>query len=450
MSKPKLRKVAFARLLRGGRTFLRYAVARCRVFRRRFPSASRVISFGLSSALTVAIVCGIFSAAGLTYALEVTVNGTSYGYVESRQIADAALNDLCENVETGAVCSEIALDTSLSYAVVSRDSILTQDELVSTIVCGEDGYQQTVGVFADGHLVAYCDNCDVALRKLAALADGGTFYFTFEVRECVVERCAFAELAPLSALASCTLPVELRVPCEAGDTDESIAARLGVPVALVDALNTTASYEAGSTVTVVVDLPVLTTVTTHLEMDTHVDDEADEDGNAYLTTDTIEVTCVLDVPIRSCVITSERKAISESKPVASVIQSVGNSGFCWPLDKAYHQYISSYWGDGRGHRAVDIAGNTGIPILSVLDGTVVSINSSGSGYGQHFVIDHGNGLQTLYAHCSKVYVTLGEQVSRGEVVGLVGSTGYSTGSHLHFEVILNGTRVNPCSYLGIY
>lgn len=450
MNQPTKRKDTLARLMRGGRSFLRYAVVRGRALSRRFPSAGRAVGVGLSALLTVAVLCGIFSAAGLTYALEVKVNGTSYGYVESRQVADAALNELCANVETGTVCSGVSLDTSLSYAVVSRSSILTQDELFTTIVSGEDGYQQTVGVFADGKLVARCDSRDVALNKLAALSYGKTFYFNLEVRECVVESGAFHALAPLSGLSSCSLPVALAVPCEAGDSAETIADRFDVPVALIDALNTAATYEAGSTVTVVVDLPILTTVSTHLELQTHVDDETDADGNAYLTTDTVEVTTVLDVPVRSCVVATERKVLSETKPVASEITSVGSRGFCWPLDRAYHQYVSSYWGDGRNHQAVDIAGHVGIPILSVLDGVVESINVSGSGYGQHFVIDHGNGLKTLYAHCSKIYVSVGEQVSRGEVVGLVGSTGYSTGSHLHFEVRLNGVRVNPCSYLGIY
>ena len=449
MSKPNRKKDALARLLRGGRSFLRYASHRCMALRRRFPSASRVIGFSLSAALTVCIMCGIFSAAGLTYALEVTVNGTSYGYVESRQSADAALTDLCDNVETGSLCSEVSLDASLSYAVVSRDSILTPDELISTIVCGEEEYQQVVGVFADGRLVSYSSSRDAAKSELAHLSAGKSLYFCFEVRDCIVKSETLSELAPLSRVADCSLPVLLSVPCEEGDTDQTIAERLDVPVALIDALNTSATYAAGSTVSVVVDLPVFTAIATKLDYVTYVDEDLDEEGNAYLTTDTVAVDTVLDVPVRSCVISTERKKLSETKPVAALVESVGDYGFCWPLDKSYHQYVSSYWGDGRGHRAVDIAGHVGIPILSVLDGVVVSINDSGTGYGQHFVIDHGNGIQTLYAHCSCIYVKIGEKVSRGEVVGLVGSTGYSTGPHLHFEVILNGERVNPCRYLGI-
>ena len=436
-----------ARLLRGGVAFVRQSGMVIRRFRRRFPSTSRVLGFALSALLTVTVVCTVFSAANLTYALEVKVNGTSYGYVESRTVADEALADLCSNVEKGDLCAAEALDTELSYGIVSRDSLLSGDELINTIVGGEDDYRQTVGVFANGRLVSYCNSAALAQTLIGTKAEG-EFFFEFEYRNCVVKAETFDELYPLSQLDQCVLPVELTITCEAGDTAQRVADRLGVSEALILGINPSATYETGSALRVVLDVPVLATITTAVSYDTRVQ-EATDDQSAALLTETIETDSLYGVPYRSRVVAVESKELTENKPVAKSIVTVGNAGFCWPLDKSYRQYVSSYWGDGRGHQAVDIAGNTGIPILSVLDGTVVSINSSGSGYGQHFVIDHGNGLKTLYAHCSKVYVKLGETVSRGEVVGLVGSTGYSTGSHLHFEVIRNGARVNPCSYLGI-
>lgn len=444
-----LRKDTIARAVRRGRSFLHSVRNMLKRLYRGRPGRIRAFSFAVSALLTVAIVCSVFSFAGLTYALEVTVNGTSYGYVESREIADNALNDLRSAVETGDLCAGVSLDAQLSYAVVSCDSILTPDELIDTIVVGEDDYVQTVGVFANGTLVSFCNSRDVALNALSRFANGETFYFDFEVRNCVVRSETFDGLPPLSALPDCTLPVALSVPCRAGDTAAGIAERFDVPEALLNALNLTATYESGTCVNVVVDMPLLTPVTTEKSMSTRVEQTEEEGKPAYLVTDTIETDLVLDVPFRSRVVATSSKELSESKPIAEQIVTVGHDGFCWPLDMAYYNYVSSYWGDGRGHSAVDIAGHVGIPILSVLDGVVVSINSSGSGYGQHFVIDHGNGLKTLYAHCSKVYVTVGEKVSRGEVVALVGSTGYSTGSHLHFEVIRNGARVNPCAYLGI-
>ena len=92
--------------------------------------------------------------------------------------------------------------------------------------------------------------------------------------------------------------------------------------------------------------------------------------------------------------------------------------------------------------------------MAAASGTVIVVDTpvpgqswGGSGYGNYVVIDHGNGVSTLYGHCTSVYVSNGQTVSAGEAIGTVGSTGTSTGSHLHFEVRINGERVNPVNYL---
>lgn len=98
------------------------------------------------------------------------------------------------------------------------------------------------------------------------------------------------------------------------------------------------------------------------------------------------------------------------------------------------------------HTGLDIAATTGTPIKVVSDGTVTFAGWSGS-YGKLVKIDHGNGVETWYAHTSKMYVTVGEQVSAGETIAAVGSTGNSTGPHLHFEIRINGKTVNPQNYV---
>jgi len=108
--------------------------------------------------------------------------------------------------------------------------------------------------------------------------------------------------------------------------------------------------------------------------------------------------------------------------------------------------ITSNYGGYRGHTGTDIDGDTGDAIRAAKAGTVTFAAYSG-GYGKNVVIDHGNGIKTRYAHCSKLYVKVGDKVAAGEVIAAVGSTGRSTGSHLHFEVIKNGGFVNPTSIL---
>ncbi len=98
------------------------------------------------------------------------------------------------------------------------------------------------------------------------------------------------------------------------------------------------------------------------------------------------------------------------------------------------------------HTGLDIGAASGTPILAVSDGVVTHASPMGS-YGNLVTVSHGNGIETYYAHCSKILVKVGQQVSAGDKVALVGSTGNSTGPHLHLEVRINGTPVNPQRYL---
>lgn len=98
------------------------------------------------------------------------------------------------------------------------------------------------------------------------------------------------------------------------------------------------------------------------------------------------------------------------------------------------------------HKGIDIAATRGTPILSTASGTVTFAGWS-SGYGYLVKINHGNGVETYYGHCSKLYVSAGDTVEAGEQIAAVGSTGNSTGNHLHFEIRLDGKQVNPQTYV---
>ena len=98
------------------------------------------------------------------------------------------------------------------------------------------------------------------------------------------------------------------------------------------------------------------------------------------------------------------------------------------------------------HTGLDIAATSGTPIKVVAAGTVIAASYDGS-YGKLVKVDHGNGVETWYAHTSKMYVKVGEQVEAGDVIAAVGSTGNSTGPHLHLEIRVNGEHVNPQNYL---
>lgn len=116
---------------------------------------------------------------------------------------------------------------------------------------------------------------------------------------------------------------------------------------------------------------------------------------------------------------------------------------------SYHKISAGYpnYRNGSYHGGVDFSCPSGTPVHAADSGKVVIAKSLTYSYGKYIVIDHGNGLSTLYAHNSSLCVSVGQSVQKGDIIAYSGSTGNSTGPHLHFEVRLNGTRVNPLSYL---
>lgn len=133
-----------------------------------------------------------------------------------------------------------------------------------------------------------------------------------------------------------------------------------------------------------------------------------------------------------------------------------DGSFISPLGTDWRSKVTSEFGNrtdpinGKpsGHTGIDIAVPKGTPIKSAMSGTVLYARySTTSSYGYHLAIDHGNGLVTLYAHCSELLVTEGQKINQGDVIAKVGATGRVTGNHLHFEVRMNGERQNPRNYL---
>ncbi len=126
--------------------------------------------------------------------------------------------------------------------------------------------------------------------------------------------------------------------------------------------------------------------------------------------------------------------------------SSGDSGWLQPCS---YIYISSPYGNRSSgwHNGVDFAGSYGIPIYATRSGTVTRVRSMTTSYGNHVVINHGDGFSSLYAHMDYYVVSEGQYVSQGELIGYMGSTGNSTGPHLHFTIMYNGDDVNPLGYV---
>ena len=151
-----------------------------------------------------------------------------------------------------------------------------------------------------------------------------------------------------------------------------------------------------------------------------------------------------------------RKEIDDilSKYVSDIDEYVGGA-FAWPLP-GFTKITSPYGQRSSGfHTGTDIAGRNaegdlcyGYPIVAANSGTVILVGDKGSkSYGKYLIIDHGGGCRTLYAHCSKVLVSTGDTVTKGQTIAKAGSTGNSTGPHLHFELWIDEVRVDPMDHL---
>jgi murein DD-endopeptidase MepM/ murein hydrolase activator NlpD len=146
------------------------------------------------------------------------------------------------------------------------------------------------------------------------------------------------------------------------------------------------------------------------------------------------------VPVAKSPVVAIRNILSPSSQPQRATDLQNSNTLLWPA-KSHH--INQYY--SWRHQALDIDGDVGNPAYAPESGKV-EVAGWGSGYGYHIIINHGNGIKTLQGHFSKLLVEIGDTVERGDVIALIGSTGWSTGAHIHFEVRVNGTKVNPFTY----
>jgi murein DD-endopeptidase MepM/ murein hydrolase activator NlpD len=143
-------------------------------------------------------------------------------------------------------------------------------------------------------------------------------------------------------------------------------------------------------------------------------------------------------------LTARIQAAQANRQGGGPTSTPSSAGLIWPVNGPVTSPFGWRW--GRLHEGIDIGVGTGTPIKAAAAGTIIYCGWE-SGYGNLTVIDHGGNLATAYGHQSSIAVACGQQVAQGDVIGYVGSTGHSTGPHLHFEVRINGSPVDPLGYL---
>lgn len=239
-----------------------------------------------------------------------------------------------------------------------------------------------------------------------------------------------------------------------GDTVSSIASKFGVSTDTIlwqNSLTKTSVIKAGTVLDILPVTGVLhkvakgdTVYSIAKKYDTSAQSIVDFPYNTFVNDETFELaigqTIVVPDGVKPTDVGTPAIRIRQTTPNAGSV--VASGVFVWPASGMITQNFSWF------HKGMDIANSSAPNVLAADSGTVTIAGSpDNSGYGNRVVINHGNGYVTLYAHMQKIYVVAGQTVRRGDPIGQMGSTGRSTGTHLHFEVTKSGTKLNPLDVL---
>lgn len=391
---------------------------------KKFP---RVLAGGVAAVILIVSATTVVLATGATAAFDVIIENKRVATVKDQTVlAEAQI--LSFEILKNAKCNSLISDAELVYTISSESKFCDAETLSNILIENSSNITKYAVLSVNGISVAGNSNIDTATDLLNRY---------------------LAEYKANNKMES----VEY---CSTLSVDEKY-----IPTSEADALQSIDKYISNAA------LPVqsYTTVTEKCSIDYTTKEfetsslligftkvlEEGEEGEKEVTykvaysngvqTEKIELTSkVIKEPV-------EKKVLVGTKKVSSA-DKAANLPMCWPLKRVEKSFVSSYMGDGRNHKGMDIVAPKGTPVFAAEKGTVEFASSDSSGYGNYIIIDHGNGVKTLYAHCSALFVSKGDVVSQGEHIAAVGSTGYSTGNHLHFEVRINGTPVNPAKYIG--
>jgi len=427
----------------------------------------------------VLLVSILLSANTYCIALKVIVDGRTLGYVHDQDEYERARAGAQNNI-SAMVGDQYLLDKEPQYefAIVKREDITDIKKIEGELTKNaQEDLDQTYGLYVDGELLAVNESQDALLDLLDSIKEpylsdttGETVEF---IKKVEIKKDIYAKnlLHDIDEIRELLLINEDSVSytVKAGDTASSIADKFSLSLASLKALNKGVDVNnikpgqklkidnAGTVLGVKVVRTIKYNEVIDFSTETQKTDmlyKGEEKVKVAGSKGTREITAtvtLIDGQEIERVITN-KKVIKA--PVNRVIlvgtKSVAPSGtFRWPVGGTGGTISSTFY-DRRGsrrHNAVDIAAHRGTPVLAADGGTVYLVSYSSSGYGNQVVIDHGNGIRTRYAHCSKILVKQGQKVPKGYQIATVGSTGWSTGPHLHFEIMkVKGdsiTYVNP-------
>ena len=426
------------------------------------------------------------------YAISVECNGEVLGYIDEEAVADEAQMVMQERINYVDGNNEVVVQPKLSVKKISDDTpVYSADELADKLISTSDvELEEAYGFYINGTFSGAVKDKTKLESTLASLLDKYrtndpneevSFVDKYEIKDGLYLEEGIVDDDSIIELLNSEKQVEAYYTIVAGDAPTLIAEKVGLPYSELKALNPTIEDTCmiGQQVLINRAQPFASVRVTRDEVydislpykTISVQDSSiykgsqktlvnGEEGSAHVSAN---VSYVNGYEETRTIISQETTKEPVDKKVAigtkstgapqSVIDASGGN-YMWPVG-GNGGYISSYFGwrtlYGRSdwHPGIDIATSYGTPIYAVADGYVTAaVNGWCGGYGNNVVINHGNGYSTMYAHASRLNVSAGMTVKKGDLIAFVGSTGSSTGNHLHFEVRYYGQKYNPLPFLG--
>lgn len=443
----------------------------------------------LPVAACIVFIYVVNSMSGLTYALNIELDGTDLGIAQSENVFEEAQMLVRERIRTVRESDEWNATPTFTITVANNKQILNALQLADAMVTASgDKIQQATGIIIDGELLGVTTEgtmLEQTLNELKApYADPNnpnlTVEFIKDVKlvEGVYFTTSITEVQPIIDTLKGQVSGRKVYYVEKGDSPSGIATKLGMPLKDLYSLNPQIDPDVTARVKMqigdellisnAVDFLQVKTVERvtrqldiqHQTLKTNSKDLAwgsqkvtvkGEDG---LEERIVDVTRIGGIIVNEEIIESKilREPVTEEVIIGVKLANGGIAGdastgnMIWPVPSSFS--MSRGW--SRGHYALDITAPRGTPIVAS-DNGIVTFAGKGAGsfwsYGNYVSIQHSTGVTTLYAHMNAVATTSGTYVTKGQVIGYVGSTGRSTGNHCHFETIAGGSRLDPFNYV---
>jgi len=422
------------------------------------------------------------------YVVRVTYNNNVLGYVEDESVFYEGESLMRERIMYSS--DETAYYFNPNFEMVRKDSDTQYSD--PYMICNEliknsgDVFFSAYGLYVDDVFYGATtegEALSVALETLLNSYLTGAeneivrFHNDVRIREGFYLESSIVELSVLENLIDSKVDYAATYTVVKNDSPYRIANKNGISLETLLALNPEIEKNCyvGQQVIVSEERPLLsveTVVTEQREVKVDYDSVTIPDnsmpyGNYIVTTrgkkgaaiETVEKVYVAGILAETNVVNTEitkqptTEYVRRGTHMSTAIKPSQGDGtfdfeFIWPVNGGYETCdIDGY----RGHTGMDIGGvPVGTSIYASADGVVIKSVKNTYGYGYHIIIDHGNGVQTLYAHCSKLYAKVGDVVEQGDRIALLGATGNAQGKHLHFEIRINGEYKDPADYIGTY